>query len=57
MNYTQEVVIMNKNLIEAFISEGRARTPYTFHAKIAKKEGFQQIAWRGVYQIIKYEEH
>ena len=32
-----------KNLIKAFISESQARNRYEFYAKIAKKEGFEQI--------------
>lgn len=33
-----------KNLTKAFIGESQARNRYTFYAKIAKKEGFQQIS-------------
>jgi len=33
-----------KNLTKAFIGESQARNRYTFYAKIAKKEGFDQIA-------------
>ncbi|MDI9624376.1 MAG: rubrerythrin family protein [Methanothermobacter sp.] len=33
-----------KNLIKAFIGESQARNRYTFYAKIAKKEGFEQIS-------------
>ncbi len=33
-----------KNLIKAFIGESQARNRYTFYAKIAKKEGYEQIA-------------
>ncbi len=32
-----------KNLAKAFIGESQARNRYTFYAKIAKKEGFEQI--------------
>ena len=38
---------MNKtieNLTKAFIGESQARNRYTFYAKIAKKEGFEQIS-------------
>ena len=38
---------MNKtlyNLSQAFIGESQARNRYTFYAKIARKEGFEQIA-------------
>ena len=33
-----------KNLTKAFIGECQARNRYTFYAKIAQKEGFEQIA-------------
>jgi len=33
-----------KNLTKAFIGEGQARNRYTFYSKIARKEGFEQIA-------------
>jgi len=33
-----------KNLAKAFIGESQARNRYTFYAKQAKKEGFEQIA-------------
>lgn len=33
-----------KNLTAAFIGESQARNRYTFYAKIAQKEGFEQIA-------------
>ncbi|MFN4132930.1 MAG: rubrerythrin [Candidatus Hadarchaeales archaeon] len=33
-----------KNLANAFIGESQARNRYTFYAKIAKKEGYEQIA-------------
>ncbi len=33
-----------KNLTKAFIGESQARNRYTFYAKIARKEGFEQIA-------------
>ena len=33
-----------ENLTKAFIGESQARNRYTFHAKIAQKEGFEQIA-------------
>jgi len=33
-----------KNLAKAFIGESQARNRYTFYAKIAKNEGFEQIA-------------
>ncbi len=33
-----------KNLTKAFIGESQARNIYTFYSKIAKKEGFEQIA-------------
>jgi rubrerythrin len=33
-----------ENLLKAFAGESQARNRYTFYAKIAKKEGFEQIA-------------
>lgn len=33
-----------KNLAKAFIGESQARNRYTFYARIAQKEGFEQIA-------------
>jgi len=33
-----------ENLAKAFIGESQARNRYTFYAKIAKKEGFEQLA-------------
>lgn len=33
-----------QNLTKAFIGESQARNRYTFYAKIAKKQGFEQIA-------------
>ena len=32
-----------ENLTKAFIGESQARNRYTFYAKIAKKEGYEQI--------------
>ena len=32
------------NLIKAFIGESQARNRYTFYAKVAKKEGYEQIS-------------
>ncbi len=33
-----------KNITKAFIGESQARNRYTYYAKIAKKEGYEQIA-------------
>lgn len=33
-----------KNLAQAFIGESQARNRYTYYAKIAKKEGYEQIS-------------
>lgn len=33
-----------QNLVKAFIGESQARNRYTFYSKIAKKEGYEQIA-------------
>ncbi len=39
-----ETVETIKNLAKAFIGESQARNRYAFYAKIAKKEGYEQIA-------------
>ncbi|MDP3623979.1 MAG: ferritin family protein, partial [Methanobacteriaceae archaeon] len=33
-----------ENLAKAFIGESQARNRYTMYAKVAKKEGFEQIS-------------
>jgi rubrerythrin len=33
-----------KNLMDAFAGESQARNKYTYFAKVAKKEGYEQIA-------------
>jgi rubrerythrin len=33
-----------KNLLAAFAGESQAKNRYTFYAKAAKKEGYEQIA-------------
>ena len=33
-----------ENLTKAFIGESQARNRYTFYAKVAKKEGFEQVS-------------
>ena len=38
-----------KNLTKAFIGESQARNRYSFYSKVAKKEGFEQIA--GIFLI------
>jgi len=38
-----------QNLTKAFIGESQARNRYNFYAKIAKKEGFEQIAERELF--------
>jgi len=38
------VVSTIENLAKAFVGESQARNRYTFYAKIAKKEGYEQIA-------------
>ncbi|HHX65398.1 MAG TPA: rubrerythrin family protein [Chloroflexi bacterium] len=34
-----------KNLLAAFAGESQARNRYTFFASVARKEGYEQIAW------------
>ena len=36
-----------KNLLISFIGEGQARNRYTYYAKQAKKDGYEQIAAGG----------
>ena len=43
-----------KNLTQAFVGESQARNRYDFYAKIAKKEGFEQIA--GIFLEISEQE-
>ena len=43
-----------KNLAKAFIGESQARNRYTFYAKVAKKEGYEQIA--GIFLEIAEQE-
>lgn len=43
-----------KNLTQAFIGESQARNRYAFYAKIAQKEGFEQIA--GIFLEISEQE-
>lgn len=43
-----------ENLTKAFIGESQARNRYTFYSKIAKKEGFEQIA--GVFALTAEQE-
>jgi rubrerythrin len=38
-----------KNLTKAFIGESQARNRYTFYAKVARKEGYEQIG--GIFQL------
>ncbi|MBJ2357280.1 rubrerythrin family protein, partial [Sphaerochaeta sp. S2] len=33
-----------KNLLKAFAGESQAKNRYTFYAKVAKKEGYEQIS-------------
>lgn len=33
-----------KNLIEAFVGESKARNKYTYYASVAKKEGYEQMS-------------
>lgn len=46
-----------ENLAKAFIGESQARNRYTFYAKIAKKEGFEQIAEVFLLTAENEEEH
>lgn len=46
-----------KNLTKAFIGESQARNRYTFYAKIAKKEGYEQIAEQFLITADNEKEH
>ncbi|MGE5425302.1 MAG: rubrerythrin family protein, partial [Syntrophothermus sp.] len=46
-----------KNLLKAFAGESQARNRYTFFAKAAKKEGFEQIAALFEETALNEEEH
>ena len=46
-----------KNLVKAFIGESQARNRYTFYAKIAKNEGYEQIAEIFLLTAENEEEH
>ncbi len=46
-----------KNLVKAFIGESQARNRYTFYAKIAKQEGYEQIAEIFLITADNEEEH
>ena len=37
--------LTEKNLLKSFAGESQARNRYTFFASVAKKEGYEQIAW------------
>lgn len=46
-----------ENLTKAFIGESQARNRYTFYSKIAKKEGFEQIAEIFLITVENEKEH
>jgi len=46
-----------RNLVKAFIGESQARNRYTFYAKVAKNEGFEQIAEIFLITADNEEEH
>ena len=46
-----------QNLTKAFIGESQARNRYTFYAKIAKKEGYEQIAANFLLTAEQEKEH
>ena len=47
-----------QNLLTAFASESQARNKYTYFAKVAKEEGFPELAdkFRGAAEIEKHHE-
>lgn len=46
-----------KNLLKAFAGESQAKNRYTFFAKVAKKEGYEQIAELFMETAINEEQH
>lgn len=46
-----------KNLLKAFAGESQAKNRYTFYAKVAKKEGFEQISALFMETAINEEQH
>ena len=46
-----------KNLLKAFAGESQAKNRYTFFAKVAKKEGYEQIAGLFEETAINEEQH
>ncbi|MFZ4523480.1 MAG: rubrerythrin [Bacteroidales bacterium] len=46
-----------KNLLKAFAGESQAKNRYTFYAKQAKKEGFEQIAFLFLETALNEESH
>jgi len=46
-----------QNLLKAFAGESQAKNRYTFFAKQAKKEGFEQIAWFFTETAMNEESH
>ena len=46
-----------RNLVKVFIGESQARNRYTFYAKVAKNEGFEQIAEIFLITADNEEEH
>lgn len=46
-----------KNLLKAFAGESQAKNRYTFYAKAAKKEGFEQISALFLETALNEEEH
>ena len=46
-----------KNLLKAFAGESQAKNRYTFYAKAAKKEGFEQISALFIETALNEEQH
>jgi len=46
-----------KNLLKAFAGESQAKNRYTFYAKVAKKEGFEQISALFIETALNEEQH
>ena len=54
---SSRAVRTEQNLLKAFAGESQARNRYTFYAKIAKKEGYEQIAAIFIETAMNEEQH
>ncbi len=45
MNKSVKGTLTEQNLLKAFAGESQAKNRYTFFAEVARREGYEQIAW------------